>query len=331
MKRKVCNVLLISVVCMISCSTDDIETSGIEKVESKSAGDFIVVNKRTNETLTIKEATEDGAEEIIAHVGDTLKITFNPETKYKDYSFKKRYILPDNRVEGGKENDSEYEYVITSLKKGVYGIDLEASSSGTNDKTNWDLQAKGKFNMKIVPYVNVDYVLSCPNALLEFATPQVIYVGNDGKPVTFTIPESDWKELIYPESWDLEDEKAIVVIDGESIISEQTKTMQWTKYVEYDDFSVIDDEMTVVYIPKNNIPTGNVDKIEGLKPRLNANLEFADDDGQKRKPMIIDIDVDMNIGAPGSKSLYEIISNHRNYKGFHVESNGTYDTKKEDK
>ena len=92
-------------------------------------------------------------------------------------------------------------------------------------------------------------------------------------------------------------------------------------------FNVVDDEMTVVYIPKDNIPMGNVDKIEGLKPGLSAHLEFVDDNGRYYKPIFIDMDIDINIGTPGSRSLSEIISDHHNYKGFHVESNGTYDTK----
>ena len=315
--------MLICVICVTSCCTDDAEKvypASPEKVSSNSAGNFIVVNTRTNDSLTVKGESESDGGEITAHIGDTLKIIFNPEN-YKDYSFETKYTLPNNKTEKGKEGDLEYRYIVTSLKKGKYSIDLNASSSGATDDKIWDLTASGKFNLNIVSYANLDYQLYCSSALLTYATPQIIHTGNNGNSVTFTIPESEWEE---DDSDDMM-EPTIIMIDGDTIVSE-SKMMRWTKHIEYDDFSVIDDEMTVVYIPKDNVPMGNVDNTEGLKPILSANLEFVDDDGSKHKPRIIDIDI--SIGSSSGSPLSDIISNYRNYKGFHVESNGTYNTKK---
>ena len=326
MKKKIYNVINFVLLSMmlVSCDCcDDTEESIVtkepEKMSSESAGDFIVINTRTNDTLTVKGYSTNP---LAARIGDTLKIVFNPEEKFKGYPFKTSYNLPNSKVE---KDDLEYEYIVTNLKEGTYDIDLEANSSGTSiaNDTIWELTAKGKFYLKIIiPYVNIDYQLSCPTVLLEYAIPQITYVGNDGTPVTFTIPESDWEEgVVYVPN------TTVIVIDGDTIVSESMKKMQWTKHVKYDDFSIVDDEMTVVYVPRDNIPMGNVDKIEGLKPGLSAHLEFVDDNGRYYKPMIIDIDIDISIGTPGSRSLSDIISSYRNYKGFHVESNGTYDTK----
>lgn len=325
-----------ALVCLTSCDWCDDKYNDETKIirkkeESKSAGDFMIVNTRTNETLTISNFT---TEYLTARIGDTLKIRFNPDSTYTDYSFTQKYSLLNNQTI--EVNDLEYDYIVPNIADGMYNITLDANASGDTKDKLWDLTAYGKFGLRIVvPYAKITYKLSCTSVFLEYATPQVTYVGNDGKPVTYTIATDEWTEREdwqeYVEEYDF---RSVIVIDGDTIVSEPEKLMGWEKTVQYDNFSVVDDEMKVTYIPKKNIPTGAVHYLEGLSPSLHGEFEYTDDNGKRHTSDInISITININVNGPSSElygqSLSDIIGNHYNYKGFHIESNGTHEEKGE--
>lgn len=307
-----------------SCRDEDEPTPSPQKVESDAAGDFVVINVRTSDTLMVKgKSASSSYEEMTAHIGDTLIITFSPNANYENYSFEIiKNVFPISEARN-KDGVIENKYVVSN-NKGTYDIILSASSFGQTDDKIWNLTATGRFSLKIVYHAYVDYKLSCPNVLLKYATPQVTYVGNDGDTLRFTIPASEWKEFIIPESWDMEDEMSVVVIDGDTVVSESLKLMQWEKHIEYENYSIIDDEMKVTYIPKDNIPVGNVNKIENFSPSLSRSIEFVDDDGKLHKPYIFEISIGITIGSY-TQTLYDAVSKYSDYRGCHIESNGTYD------
>ena len=166
-------------------------------------------------------------------------------------------------------------------------------------------------------YVNIEYNLVCSSALLEYAVPQVTYTGSDGVPVTFTIPESAWEE-----AKDNKNQTFVIEINGDTI-SKSGNLVQWKYPVRYDDFSVVDDEMTVIYIPKPDIPTGKT--AAAFPHQLSAKIDIRYEDGNESHPIEIDQSTSINIG----ETLSDIISNYRNYKGYHIESNGTFQVKRD--
>ena len=165
-------------------------------------------------------------------------------------------------------------------------------------------------------YVDITYRLECPSNLLEYATPQVTYKGNDGNPITFTIPESAWEDM------DSNDKIMMTIVVNGDTISKEGKMIQWKKHVHYDDFSIVDDEMTVEFTPKNSIFMESSCLTYSM-PFLNGAINVKYEDGSEAIVPFAEHDTNVII-SDGSGSLSDIISSHRNYKGFHVESNGTY-------
>ena len=121
------------------------------------------------------------------------------------------------------------------------------------------------------PYVTIKYKLICDEALLNYATPIVTYKGNDGNTITFPISDNEWKtESNYSKS-------ISVSINGTEIKSE-SQMKNWEKEITYNDFSHIEDEITITYIPKEDIPSDAKIFID-FTHDLSASLEIRDEDG----------------------------------------------------
>lgn len=168
------------------------------------------------------------------------------------------------------------------------------------------------------PHIDIDYELVCSKDLLEYATPQVTYLANNATPVTFSISEGEWVEI----NNNNESVKSTIIINGDTI-TKDGKLMKWTRHIHYDSYSVVDDEMTVTYKPKENA-SGVIVFVDNFYHNLSANLEYVDDDGNKYKPTIISSKTNISFGI---KQLPALINSYKDYYGFHVESNGKYSIK----
>ncbi|MCH5311739.1 MAG: hypothetical protein J1E57_07285 [Prevotella sp.] len=154
------------------------------------------------------------------------------------------------------------------------------------------------------PYVIFEFRLDCPSALLRYATPQVTYKGNDGGAITFTIPESEWTET------GISNGMTTVVINGETVVLEAQRMMRWTKRVRYDEIPA-EDEMTVVYIPKNNVPAGNVSVIDNFEPKISGEMNYWDELGKMHQ--FTGDGINPNVAFGSGTSLADIISKYQNY------------------
>lgn len=159
------------------------------------------------------------------------------------------------------------------------------------------------------PYVVFEFRLDCPSALLKYATPQVTYKGHNEGAITFTIPESEWTETGISNSM------TTVVINGVTVVSEAQKMMRWTKRVRYDEIPA-KDEMTVVYIPKNNVPAGNVSIIDNFEPKISGELNYWNELGEMRQ--LSNDGENPNVAFGNGTSLADIISKYRNYMSLEV-------------
>lgn len=152
------------------------------------------------------------------------------------------------------------------------------------------------------PYAKITYKVVCSEELLKYATPKVIYKGT-----TITIPESDWTN----------------VTDGSLKIGDvNVHLKQWNYQVTYDDFGVVDDEMTVRYEPKNNFTDAIQSNINLFSHNLSANVEIEDNDENTHHYSFNKT----NISIGNSTSIEDVLK--PDYLGLHIESNGTCIEKK---
>ena len=149
------------------------------------------------------------------------------------------------------------------------------------------------------PYVTIKYTLTCDEALLNYATPQVTYKGNDGDTIKFQLSDNEWKK--------------------------ESNYSKWEKEITYNDFSHIEDEITITYIPKENIPSDAKIFID-FTHDLSASLEIRDEDGHvTNNSEIRTMTTTINIG--NNMPLKEAILKYKNYLGFKVNNDGTWESK----
>ena len=157
------------------------------------------------------------------------------------------------------------------------------------------------------PHAKITYSVVCSGTLLEYATPQVSYKANGCQEKLIPITDSEWTE-----STDV----------TTSINGEKKSIKKWTMTVTYDDFGVVDDEMTVTYIPNDKakgVPTSDVGLVTHS---LSASIEVRDKDENMHFYNTSGVNVDMDINV-GSNILEDKIKSIKDHRSFHIEDNGT--------
>ena len=194
-----------------------------------------------------------------------------------------------------------------------------------------------------VRYVDIDYTLNCSEDLLEYATPQVSYVDDNGQEVTVQIADSEWEVN--------EDMTFSVTFEDVSL---DAKVLKWTKQIHREEFPV-DDEVTVTYIPKADMPEYDEEKVNLFYRDLWISNQFVDEEnnhttpgGEKGGDSSLTIDVTLEevldrglpyiLGAGGgsvvigatNETIEKLINLYQTKKVIHVESDGTYSIKEEE-
>ena len=165
-------------------------------------------------------------------------------------------------------------------------------------------------------YVEYEYVLTCSKELLQYATPQVTYRDNNGHFQTFLLSEADMFDT---------KNSVTIVINGKTMTDDSLKT--WRKGVKYENFGIVDDEMTVTYIPKSDIPEDATTEGRDLEHRLEvAYFEMKDDDGHYSTHHFSSTTINVGAGTT-HKNLITAIKGFKDYKGIHIESSGKIEEK----
>lgn len=120
---------------------------------------------------------------------------------------------------------------------------------------------------------DIDYSLKCSSDLLDYVTAHVTYVSDGGNVVKYDIHDEEWKESENGQS-----SSSTVIINGDTI-KKDGKTKEWKKHVNYDKSSV-NDEMTVTFTLKKNVPEDAFVYFANFYVDLSANL-VIEDDGEK--------------------------------------------------
>lgn len=144
MKQKIYGVINVVLLSMMLVSCDWCENETILGIGS--GGDFTVINMGTNDTIEVSGAISFGFKEITAHNGDIIKIKFEQNGIYKNYSFNTEYTFPNDFI---VKNQPEYEYVVGDTLSGTYDVSLSAWSSGKSHGDTWDITASGAFTLKV--------------------------------------------------------------------------------------------------------------------------------------------------------------------------------------
>lgn len=193
-------------------------------------------------------------------------------------------------------------------------------------------------------YADVHFILSCSEDLLDYATPQVTYVNEEGESVTVQIADSEWEEN--------EDIDFDITFDDASF---DAKIMKCTKTIRFEEFP-IDDEMTVTYLPKANMPAYDKTRLNKFYHNLTATLDFVDEKNNHSfsiSPKYPDVSYNLrstldeitefyieDMGIPyinqneyrtngiilgaDNDAIKEIISDYQDIQGISVQSDGTY-------
>ena len=201
-------------------------------------------------------------------------------------------------------------------------------------------------------YVDIDYVLNCSEDLLEYATPQVTYVDDDGQEVTVQIADSEWE---------VDEDVTFSVAFND--VSLNAKILKWTKRIHREEFPV-DDEMTVTYIPKADMPEYEATRVNKFYRRVSIDMQFVDKKGNNSTSisggntgtgnvgvnvlMSLDFITDMYVDVLGipfveehnstssvivgadEEAMSDMIRDYQNIQGIRVENDGTYTFKYED-
>ena len=165
------------------------------------------------------------------------------------------------------------------------------------------------------PSIDIEYTLECSEFLLQNATPQISYKGNDGQTVIIQVNDNDWKETSSP--------SVPIKVNDKEINNSMKK---WTKTVRYDDFGTVDDELTITYIPKDDASNYNGSLLPYCQHHLSLTGTLSDEDGDKTPFGYID---EQKTIVPNNEfSLSDGIKQFRDYRGIHATSNGTINYKK---
>ena len=165
-------------------------------------------------------------------------------------------------------------------------------------------------------YVTFEYVLTCSPDLLKYATPQVTYKNSEGQNQTFLITEADMTDV---------ESNVTVTINGQTQPPKQLK--EWRKGVKYENFGIVEDVMTVTYIPKSDVHEDATIAGLDLSHSLGTStIEMKDDDGNMHYWNIHSSTIE--IGNRTSNNLIETIKSFNEYKGFRFEASGKMEEKK---
>lgn len=179
--------LLTATTLTSSCDDDDDEIVTVNdskepKVQKdEKAGTFKVEN--------ISYAIGQEPLQVKAIEGDTLKITFIPESKFTDVQFSLDY---DQLTQ---INDTLY--VVKGLKDGTHEVTLKASYEHETDTLKEYYSATAKLNLEIPDtYIIIPYKLTISQDLLELVSPKVTHSA-DGNTLTYMVPDTD---IVRPDS-----------------------------------------------------------------------------------------------------------------------------------
>lgn len=149
--------------------------------------------------------------------------------------------------------------------------------------------------------IELTYTLECSESLLEYATPQVVYKNKDGNTVTIQINDNDWKNS----QTSITSTTTIKVGDEEIKSFSNTAVKKWEMNVTYEKETSANEEMTVTYIPKSNIPS-DATVIGGFHHNLNLKY-FIKHDNSEQIGNGVNKKSEINIG----KTLEEVIKSYR--------------------
>ena len=120
------------------------------------------------------------------------------------------------------------------------------------------------------PYAQFEYTLVCSEQLLEYATPEVTYTNDKGEEITTILTDNLWEKGY-----------GFADISTYSTGGDNSERMHWNSpKIKYDDFTSVDNTISVKYIPKSGIASDSTfTSTTGLFHYLYYTINVRDDSG----------------------------------------------------
>lgn len=170
------------------------------------------------------------------------------------------------------------------------------------------------------PYVEITYTLSCSKNLLEYVVPVVTYKNDKGNAVTFNVPESEWEDAHNDTK--VNTNVTNISENGEETTTESLSTslLNWTKIVSYDDFTLVDDELTVRYQLKEGVTADMLPSRILSSHQLTYFIELRDEDKTMHYKQSTD-------GITVGTAKVEDVLGAVDYRGFRIMNTGQIEEK----
>ena len=179
-----------------------------------SGGDFIVVNKTTNDTTFISGALDlSTTSPTVKYVrkDETLIIKFTPQKDYKDwgFDFDIKFSLDDKEISSHTGNNHSYELSTDNLNPGEHSIRMSAM----DNRGDVQITAFGSYSFKLSDAnskAELSYSLSLDPDLMEFVYAELCYYDDNGNEVSMPVKDDDWKEMAFEDTEDGTTTKEII-------------------------------------------------------------------------------------------------------------------------
>ena len=203
----------------------------------EAAGTFTLSNPNSG-----KELVATFYNSIVLYVGDTIKVDFKPNDKYKDYEFtisseqlvsigNNQFVVPAS-LASAEAHTSNTSFVGDAGKP----VKIIATCNETKDNVKYQLSATNEcriFAYSIPESLLVKYTLEVSAELLQFVIPTIVCANEDGsKTTSYTLKDGDWEKT--------EKEHIVVYSDDEgkdhyvSVTKGEKPEEGWVKTYEYD-------------------------------------------------------------------------------------------------
>ena len=241
-----------------------------EPINDENAGSFTLLSP-----VSGKELVATYHNSIVLYVGDTIKVDFRPNDKYKDYEFNisceqlvsignNQFVVPASLASEEAHSSNISGFVGDAGKP----VKIVATCNKTIDNVEYQLSATNEcriFAYSIPESLLVKYTLEVSAELLQFVIPTIVCANEDGsKTTSYTLKDGDWekteKEHIVVYSDDEGKEHYVSVTKGEKPGEGWVKTYEYDSWPPYSyvferDYTAKNTTLvaTVTYQAKDNV------------------------------------------------------------------------------
>ena len=214
-----------------SCDKSDDE-SQTEVLKDSLAGNFIVTNVTKQITIIMDSNGLSPEKQVLkVEMGDSIKLSFEPKSKYSKYEFSVTYNLP-NHSYVRPQKGYEYGFVMSDERYDEFYINMSAKYE-KKDNDNEILLYRSdmlKVEYKIPPSSDFMATFICPVNIFDYGDVVISYYGEGRNEVNDTLRTYDFTLC--------QDSYLALTLSGDSKLKVDSTQMYWQKRFHYNQFNV---------------------------------------------------------------------------------------------